>query len=397
MMDTSDRKTIIGALCVASLAVLYFIITLISKSNGDSLKITQLYVYPVKGLRGCALSKAHIGPYGLVGDRTFCLQRVHRDDENDKTKKTFKTVFIGHNLELALFVSSIEHRGKSENAEEAEVVVTWKGQGTDFDVSKGKSNTKDAIRFPLKPQHQGSEELEVDMHTSKTKAYDMGDELSNWFTDRVGFEVRLVYIGDGSRPILGSLAPNSKAGLKRARLANRLRGMLPFLAHPAERLAFNDIAHYLVVTEESTNEVTSRLEDNCKMDVTKFRPNVVVKGASAPFVEDFWGEITFDGGIQMPLTANCYRCQSITVDYETGKMAADDTGTVWKKLNKDRRVDAGAKYSPVFGRYGYCFGSSAGKTLRVGQKGSVTRVNTQRTIFDWQLNAPTPDVSQNKK
>ncbi|GJC83313.1 mitochondrial amidoxime reducing component 2 [Colletotrichum liriopes] len=211
----------------------------------------------------------------------------------------------------------------------------------------------------------------------------MGNELASWFSDRLGFETRLVYIGNGSRAVLGSLAPNSRGGLKKVRWSYRLRALVPFLAFPEERLVFNDLAHYLVVTEESTAQVSSRLEGNLEMDVRKFRPNIVVKGASGPFVEDFWGELTFEGSVQMPLTANCYRCQSITVDYETGKAAADDCGLVWKKLNKDRRVDKGAKYSPVFGRYGYCFGSAIEKSLTVGGKVKVTQVNPTRTTFDW--------------
>ncbi|KAJ0312437.1 hypothetical protein COL516b_001519 [Colletotrichum fioriniae] len=223
----------------------------------------------------------------------------------------------------------------------------------------------------------------------------MGDELATWFSERLGVEARLAYIGNGSRPVLGSLAPNSKGGLRKARLAQRLRSFIPFARFPEERLVFNDLAHYLVVTEESTAEVSSRLEGDLTMDVRKFRPNVVVKGASGPFAEDFWGELTFDGGVQMPLTANCYRCQSITVDYNTGKTACDDRGLVWKKLNKDRRVDKGAKYSPVFGRYGYCFGSAVGETLSVGQKARISHVNSDRTTFDWP-HLTTFGVSQKK-
>ncbi|KZL76624.1 mosc domain-containing protein [Colletotrichum incanum] len=180
----------------------------------------------------------------------------------------------------------------------------------------------------------------------------MGNEIASWFPDRLGFKTRLVYIGNSSRAVLESLASNSQGGLKNARLSTRLRALVPFLAFPQERLVFNDLAHYIVVTEESTAQVSFRLEGNLEMDVRKFRPNIVVKGASGPFVEDFWGELTFEGSVQMPLTANCYRFQSINVDCETGKTATDDRGLVWKKLNKDRRVDKGVKYSPVFGRYG---------------------------------------------
>ncbi|KAL1984536.1 hypothetical protein VTN96DRAFT_9036 [Rasamsonia emersonii] len=117
------------------------------------------------------------------------------------------------------------------------------------------------------------------------------------------------------------------------------------------------------------------------MDITKFRPNIVVSGASGPLV---WGELTFHGGIKMALTANCYRCQSITVDHTTGKTADDDRGLVWKKkLNKDCRVDPGAKYSPVFGRHGFCLGESRDEELYVGQDVVVTRYNAKRTVFDW--------------
>lgn len=322
-----------------------------------------------------------MGPYGFIGDRTFCLLKTHVEtDEDGKVTKRHETMLIGYHLQLSLFKATVNHHGRCENADEAEVVISWEGKGTDFDVSAD-VHTRDEIRFPLKPLTEGCEEVEVDLHTSRTKAFDLGDELSSWFADRLCCSVRLVYIGNGSRPVLGSLAPNSQSGLKRARLVQRMKSLIPGLSYSPERLAFNDIAHYLVVTEESNNQVSSRLDDGCKMDVTKFRPNVVVKGSSAPFEEDFWGELTFEGGIQMPLTANCYRCQSITVDYETGKTATDDRGMVWKKLNKDRRVDAGAKYSPVFGRYGYCFGSSATKSLYIGQKAAITHINPNRTIF----------------
>ncbi|KAM5342167.1 hypothetical protein ACJ41O_015198 [Fusarium nematophilum] len=284
-------------------------------------------------------------------------------------------MLIAYHLQLALFVASIGY----ENDSGGEVSVQWKGRGTEFGPRD--INTEDVIRFPLKPSVQDCPTMEVNLHASTATAYDMGDKLSKWFSDRLGFEARLVYIGNGSRPVLGSMAPNSPGGLKRARLLKRIRGLVPFLAYPSERLVFNDIAHYLVVTEESNNQVSSRLDAGYTMDVTKFRPNIVLRGASAPFEEDYWGELTFEGRIRMPLTANCWRCRSITVDYNTGKTATDDRGMVWKKLNKDRRVDQGAKYSPVFGRYGYCFGDATSHTLEVGQRVAVTRINAQRTVF----------------
>ncbi|KAK2123712.1 hypothetical protein NOF04DRAFT_1349278 [Fusarium oxysporum II5] len=370
-----DDYTILS-IALSAFAVLAGIFLLVSsnKAQETGMEVTQLYVYPVKGIRGTSLTKARLGPCGFEGDRTFSLQKVNRDENGNVS---YETMLIGYHLKLALFSASVDH-------DKGQVTVRWTGDKAD-----------DSVEFPLKPTIEGRKTIETSLHTSKAKAYDMGDELSQWFSDRLGDEVRLVYIGNESRAVLGSLAPHSSDALKKASFTERIKSILPPWSHPPERLAFNDLAHYLVVTEESNNEVSSRLDEGYSMDITKFRPNIVVRGASKAFAEDFWGELTFAGGIRMPLTANCYRCQSITVDYNTGKTATDDRGTVWKKLNKDRRVDKGAKWSPVFGRYGFCYGDATRKSLTVGQRVDVTRINTQRTTFDWP-HLTTFGVSQKK-
>ncbi|TDZ13747.1 Mitochondrial amidoxime-reducing component 1 [Colletotrichum spinosum] len=367
------------------------------KTPTDSLEITQLYCYPVKGLRGCALSQARLGKYGFVGDRTFALQKVHRNADDGAVER-YETMLVGYYLQLALFQASIDWKGQPENPSGGEVIVTWQGRDTEFGsaVMGAGPTSPDEIRFPLFPSTKDRPTIKLILHSSPAQAHDMGNAVSLWFSERLGFEARLVHIGHGSRPVLGSLAPHSQGGLRRASLLSRLQSLIPLVALPAERLAFSDLAHYLVVTEESNAQVSSRLDGDLSMDVTKFRPNVVVKGARGPFVEDFWGQLTFQGGIAMPLTANCYRCQSITVDFATGKAAADDRGTIWKKLSKDRRVDKGARYSPVFGRYGFCFGTAVGGTLAVGQSARVTRVNGSRTTFDWP-HLTTFGVNQAKK
>lgn len=281
-------------------------------------------------------------------------------------------MYIGYHLRLALYSTSLEvqEHGKSS------IVVTWTGDG-DHVASESQ------IRFPIRPDRTGLDTLEVSLHGSPTLAYDMGDRFASFFSKHLGFEVRLTYIGTNSRAVLGSIAPHSKGAISTSSWPSRLVSQLPFLSLPAERLVFNDIAHYLVVTQESNDQVSSRFADGQVMDIRKFRPNIVVSGSSGPFAEDYWAELTFarPGGVKMPLTANCYRCQSITVDYATGKPHEDERGQVWKKLNKDRRVDKGAKYSPVFGRYGFCARPDLGKEIYAGSEAFVTKRNPERTIF----------------
>ena len=122
------------------------------------------------------------------------------------------------------------------------------------------------------------------------------------------------------------------------------------------------------------------------MDIQKFRPNVVLTGSPVPWDEDYWGAIKIHcsndngEGIDMPLTANCIRCTSINIDYDTGKPGEGEEGKMLKKLMGDRRVDKGAKYSPIFGRYGY-LGKGLGKTMNIGDEVEVTKRLTERTTW----------------
>ncbi|EXJ88354.1 hypothetical protein A1O1_05284 [Capronia coronata CBS 617.96] len=367
----------------------------------EKLKVEALYIYPVKGLRGCSLPKATVGQYGFEGDRTFCLQKVEHDytgTGSDSKSPKYETMYIGYHLRLALFSTCLEIEGDERRA--SNILVTWTGSGDgtgsdsgNFSGPDSDNQTQNQTRFPVKPDLTALKTIEVSLHGSPTLAYDMGDEQASFFSRHLGFDVRLTYIGPNSRAVLGSIAPHSKDAIPESSWPWRfIRARLPSFINarilPAERLVFNDIAHYLVVTKESNDQVSSRFANGQVMDVTKFRPNIVVSGSSGPFAEDYWAELTFtvsdNTRVKMPLTANCYRCQSITVDYATGKPCEGDQGQVWKKLNKDRRVDKGAKYSPVFGRYGFCSTpTDLGKAIHVGAEAFVTKCNAEHTVFDW--------------
>jgi glycine hydroxymethyltransferase len=153
-----------------------------------------------------------------------------------------------------------------------------------------------------------------------------------------------------------------------------------------DRITFADCAPYLVISETSVDNVSARLPEGEEMDRTKFRPNIVISGAGEAFEEDFWGALTVGAQLgressKLLLTGNCVRCQSLNVDYETGKMGTGESGAVLKKLMKDRRVDSGAKFSPVFGRYAFLEPKGEGVSLRVGDEVSIVEKGTKRSVF----------------
>lgn len=252
----------------------------------------------------------------------------------------------------------------------------------------GSSETRCEIDIPLTNSNLSKlDRVDVNMHGSPNRGYDMGLKYNDWFSDLFGFRVILAYWGGDSRAVLGNLVPGKpKIELPKPKtFISELTTYIPVIgsilsAKPGV-IAFNDCAPYLVISEASADVVTSRLPEDVKVDITKFRANIVLKGSPSAFEEDFWGELIIGDGAKIILTGNCGRCVSLNIDYETGKSGTGRDGQMLKLLATDRRVDPGMKYSPIFGRYGFASRSSEGRVLSVGDKVAVSRRNEERTRF----------------
>lgn len=251
-----------------------------------------------------------------------------------------------------------------------------------------------SLELQLEPEVAHLEMVDVRLHQSPAKAYKMPERVNAWFSDCFGYDVVLAYLGSNRRPVLGNLSPNAAkvGGAGSKSWLSTLTASVPSLQAgkylKEEGITFTDLAAYLVITEESLHDVDSRLQDGTRMDVTKFRPNIVLSGAGEAYEEDYWGGITItpskpkedNKAIELALTQNCARCVSINVDYSTGKSGTGEAN-VLKKLMKDRRVDKGNKYSPIFGRYGFLKGTAAGQVIAVGDEVTVSKTNKERTTF----------------
>lgn len=234
--------------------------------------------------------------------------------------------------------------------------------------------TPKSITIPLKPDTSKLELLDIIMHNSPTTGYRMPTSYSDWFSECFGYPVIFAYLGANHRDVLfEDLKPRKS-----------LLSMLG-AGKDEHKITFADCAPYLFVSATSLNTVSAFLPPADRpMDVTKFRPNLVLSGAAKPWEEDYWGRLSLKGA-EIELAHNCVRCKSINIDYATGKPGTGESGQVLKKLQKDRRVDKGAKWSPVFGRYGYWAGESKGGkgavVVKEGDEVRVTRINGERTVW----------------
>jgi uncharacterized protein YcbX len=313
---------------------------------------------------------------------------------------TFKNMHISHFPEMSLFHTEIEYPTATTSGK---VIVTY--------GPPDPSNSK-RLEIPLKPSTKTLSPLEIVMHQSPTKGYNMGTEFNDWFSNCFGYPVVLAYLGSHSREVLGTLAPGNKKSISRllgklekwliipalliavAINASKdyshrteifgsllLTGLLLGIYHyirRSDRITFADCAPYLVISETSVDNVSARL-DGQEMDRTKFRPNIVISGAEEAFEEDFWCTLDI-GPVRLLLTGNCVRCKSLNVDYGTGKMGTGVAGSVFKKLMKDRRVDGGARFSPVFGRYSF-LGRGDGSCVKVGDEVCVRERGDTRDVL----------------
>ncbi|RYP62118.1 hypothetical protein DL771_009864 [Monosporascus sp. 5C6A] len=409
------------------------------------MKITELYIYPIKSLRPLSVQRVRLRREGPEHDRRFMLLKV----EADGSHRNIQPV---HFPEAVLFHQEIE--GDS-------VVVTYRDPSEKKkpaptpelqELQRGTAAA--ALRVPLRPSIEGLAAVDVRLLGSTTTAYRMGEPYDAWFSSRSGYKVILVYIGDCRRPVLAH-SPNNKNNNEK--VPRQQRSWLSAIAsyvtgsggeigeqqrqqqgEEEDFLTFNEAAPYLVTSRASLRDVNSRLPQGEDVDMMVFRPNIVVDdetqaatesgggqqqqqqaGSQAQtgtqtlaspqlkleaWDEDFWGELRLGGSHRLALTANCARCLSINIDYDTGRPAEGERGAVLKKLMRDRRVDSGNRWSPIFGRYAFLLpaspasdgdaaaaarpetmtqGGGVEADIAVGDEVMVTRRISDRDVWSW--------------
>jgi uncharacterized protein YcbX len=294
------------------------------------------------------------------------------------TPEGLKPMAVSREPEMTQFFQEIS----GYNSSDGKLTITFRAFGN---VQEEKS-----LVIPLTPDTEKLEPFEVDLHGSPTPAFKMPKAHSDWFTSCFGYETQLIYIGPNTRAVLfQDMQP-----LEPDPLTRFLRDTLPFTRPYVSRLmgltqseqwriSFADCAPYLIVSQTSLEDVSSRLPEGEEMDITKFRPNIVIKGAFEAYQEDYWGKVKINNRTEIVMAHNCVRCKSINIDYETGKPGTGASGEVLKRLQKDRRIDIGAKWSPVFGRYSFWGVGEKDEMIRVGDRVNVKKVNEGLTVWSW--------------
>ena len=241
--------------------------------------LSGLFLYPVKSLRGCAVSTASLDALGLVGDRRFLVV-----DETGRflTQRTLPR--------MALVATALD--------------------ATHLTLSTSSSHS---IRVALAPDPASPEPAErcaplrtVSIWKSEgLQAEDCGDAAAGFLSAFLAARCRLVRIGPAfRRPILKSAA------------------------RPGDNFHFGDGAPVLVISEASLADLNDRIVAHGEeaIPMNRFRPNLVVTRCGA-FAEDNWPRLRL-GSALFRAAGHSARCIVTTTDQLTGARGKEPLHTL---------------------------------------------------------------------
>jgi uncharacterized protein YcbX len=241
------------------------------------LQLSEIWVYPVKSLGGIRLQESNVTHRGLEHDRRWMLV----DDQG---------VFLSQreNPELALFETEMEggfliigHREKK--AEKVKVAL--------YPAASPDADNLDAVVWD-----------------DTVATYEVDKTISNWFSEILGYSVRLVYMPEESH-----------------------RKVNPdYAVTPEDISSFADGFPYLIIGQSSLDDLNSRMKEAVPMK--RFRPNFVFTGGEA-YEEETWSEFTI-GNLPFYGVKPCARCVMITVDPEKGIVAGKEPLLTLSKYKK---------------------------------------------------------------
>ncbi|OLN88167.1 hypothetical protein CCHL11_00364 [Colletotrichum chlorophyti] len=384
------------------------------------MEIKAIYFYPIKALRPIPLPSATLTPQGIIHDRSYMLFKLNPDSSLVKLQ-------LDKFPQCALFSQELVSSASSSATTDGAGDIILVRYHTPSPPLISHHPLQDAtLSVPLVPNTSDLTSIDVDLHGSPASALRMGDPYDTFFSACFGFPTILVHIGSGRRPVLGTFAPPAPGAQQlqqQPSLSSFIKSHLPSITKTAPEkdrhwLTFSDVAPYLITSTSSLTHPSflhfqTPSPTNFEI-MPKFRPNIVVHDpAEPPFAEDFWAELTLPSTsitfsprhsetakpptkpkAKLLLTANCGRCTSLNVSYALGRPGPGPEGKLLATLMKDRRVDPGHKYSPVFGRYAFLSVEEGDASfdarhmtirLHVGDHLVVTKRNKKRTTFDWPI------------
>jgi uncharacterized protein len=238
------------------------------------MRITGLYVYPVKGAGGISLDSAQLDAFGIEHDRRWMV-----------VDEAGEFVTQRNCPELALLATTLE----------PDALVLC-------------STRAGELRLPL--ESRGAQRR-VRIWNDVVAADDIGETAASFISEHVGRAARLLFMPDTT--------------LRQADLD---------FAHEGDRVSFADGFPMLLISQAALDTLNERLPEPVSM--LRFRPNVVVGGAAA-HEEDTWRSIQL-GAMRCDVVKPCARCLVPTIDPVTARAGKEPLRTLARYRTSQGKV-----------------------------------------------------------
>ncbi len=226
----------------------------------NEMKLTALYRYPVKSMRGESLQRMEVDARGPAFDRHWMV---------------------------------VNEKGRFLTQRELPRMALIRPEVVEGGLR---------LRAPGMPELEApspsfSESVEVQVWKDLCRALPMGEAADRWLREFLGLPCRLVEF------------PREEH-----------RRVDPHYATAGDETEFSDGFPFLLISQGSLDDLNRRMPRPLPME--RFRPNLVVEGCE-PYAEDEWKRIRI-GDIPFRVVKPCSRCVIPTVNPETGEREGNE-------------------------------------------------------------------------
>ena len=232
------------------------------------IQVTDIYIYPVKSLKGVRLKEAETGLRGFKYDREWMITDSDYQFLTQREIEAMATITVSIAKDFLLLQSS---------------------KGNELKINLNAKR---------------GESVQVSIWRDTCNAFDEGEAASYWLTDELGYwqgkTLRLVrFCSDRKRPVPAKYLHGREA-----------------------ESAFSDQFPYLITSLDSLKKLNEGLRENGKQEVTmaRFRPNIVVSDIASIENKTSLDLISQDGNYEFGLRKPCKRCKITTINQDTGEI-----------------------------------------------------------------------------
>jgi len=242
------------------------------------MKLSEIWIYPVKSLPGIRLDSAVINARGFEYDRHWML--VDSQGQFMSQRRSVKMAMI--------------HVAMDDGA----LQFAYEG--------------KEPLAVPL--IESDNRTMTVTVWKDTLEAGLVSDQAAQWFSEVLDMPVHLVCMRDSVT-----------------------RKVDPGYADETDQTGFADGFPFLLLSQASIDNLNQRINDaDNVMEARRFRPNLVVSGCE-PYAEDDWQKVRI-GTIDFRVVKPCSRCVITTINPDTTGKSVEPLRTLNSYRKKGKLV-----------------------------------------------------------